>query len=68
MRANAGTINVRCERITSAGVQCKCWATMRVNSVPYCKVHGEKELRALAMTEAQGRVEKRDAPKGEGKP
>jgi hypothetical protein len=42
---NAGTIQVRCEGITGAGKQCKCWATQKVNDVPLCEQHAAKELR-----------------------
>jgi hypothetical protein len=38
----------RCEGITASGEQCKCWAVERVNNIPLCRQHAEKELRALA--------------------
>lgn len=38
----------RCEGITASGEQCKCYATERVNEIPYCRQHAAKELRALA--------------------
>jgi hypothetical protein len=42
-------MNARCEGITASGEQCRCWAVQRVNEIPYCRQHGEKELRALAV-------------------
>lgn len=40
----------RCQGITAAGEQCRCWAVERVNGIPYCKQHAQKEL-ALARDE-----------------
>jgi hypothetical protein len=39
----------RCEGITAAGEQCRCYAAMRVNDIPYCFQHAQKELRAVAI-------------------
>jgi hypothetical protein len=38
----------RCEGIIKAGEQCRCYAEARLNGVPYCLQHAEKEVRALA--------------------
>ena len=45
----------RCEGVTAAGVQCKCYATQRVNEIPYCDQHARKELN-VADAYAQGRA------------
>jgi len=37
MRANA-----RCEGVTAAGKQCKCYATQTINGIPYCDQHAAK--------------------------
>jgi hypothetical protein len=53
----------RCEGITAAGEQCKCWATRYINEVPYCDQHAAKELRALARNESAptvGTAEKKE--------
>ena len=44
----------RCEGITAAGEQCRCWAITFINGIPYCKQHAQKEL-ALAMAVAKVR-------------
>jgi hypothetical protein len=36
----------RCQAVTSAGKQCKCYATCSVNRLPYCDQHGAKEIRS----------------------
>jgi hypothetical protein len=48
--------NARCEGITAAGEQCRCWATERINNIPYCRQHAAKELRAIAMIESTPQV------------
>jgi hypothetical protein len=53
MRANATPRVERCEGITSANVQCKCWATQRVNEIPYCDQHAAKVLREVGKDEPQ---------------
>jgi hypothetical protein len=55
----------RCQGITAAGVQCKCWARLRINDVPYCLQHGERELRALAINKAS-RMGESETGKGGG--
>lgn len=47
---------LRCEGITGGGLQCKCYAVQRVNNIPLCKQHAEKELRAGAMNETPKKV------------
>jgi hypothetical protein len=49
----------RCEGITGirANVddetkQCKCWAVLRINEIPYCLQHGYKEFCAIAEVES----------------
>jgi hypothetical protein len=49
-------VDVRCEGITAAGEQCRCRAVMEVNQIPYCKQHGNKELRAIAMLKPTNEV------------
>jgi hypothetical protein len=41
----------KCEVIISAGEQCKCYATQKVNEIPLCDQHARKELRAIAGNE-----------------
>lgn len=53
----------RCEGITASGEQCRCWAVQRINEVPYCLQHGEKELRAIA-----GQESTKDGLPGESRP
>lgn len=43
-------MRARCEGITAAGEQCKCWAVQQINEISYCKQHAQKEL-ALAHGE-----------------
>lgn len=40
--------SVRCEGITAAGLQCRCWATQRVNEIPYCDQHAAKVLKEVS--------------------
>jgi hypothetical protein len=46
----------RCEGITATGNQCRCWATERINAIPYCRQHAAKELRAVARDETKRMV------------
>jgi hypothetical protein len=46
----------RCEGITAAGNQCRCYADRKMNGVPYCRQHAAKELRALARNDAASTV------------
>lgn len=40
----------RCQGITAAGKQCKCYATQKINEIPYCDQHAAKATReAVAM-------------------
>lgn len=47
---------LRCEGIKRSGEQCKCYAVQRVNDIPYCQQHAEKELRAAAIDETPKKV------------
>lgn len=54
----------RCEGIKASGERCKCYGVMQVNSLWYCKVHGEKELSAVAIQKPASLGEKRRGEKG----
>lgn len=58
----------RCEGITSGGKQCKCYATQKINDIPYCEQHARKELSALAKTGSTAVGENRRAADSPRKP
>jgi hypothetical protein len=60
----SGILGLQCEGIKENGEQCKCWARVLLNEIPYCLQHAYKELRALAAIKGTSAVGPRSQTQG----